>query len=53
MPYKISKLKNNLYQVKNMSNNKIVAKGTSFLKARNQIKLLNMIDRKKNKNKKN
>ena len=47
MPYKITKLKNGKYQVKNIDKNKIVAKGTSKKKAESQVKLLNMIDSKK------
>ncbi len=47
MPYKITKLKNGKYQVKNITNNKIVAKGTTKSKAEKQVKLLNMIDSKK------
>tara|TARA_B100000700_G_C15008025_1_gene839555 strand:- start:502 stop:648 length:147 start_codon:yes stop_codon:yes gene_type:complete len=47
MPYKITKLKNNKYQVKNLVSKKIVAKQTTKSKAEKQVKLLNMIDRKK------
>jgi len=47
MPYKITKLKNGKYQVKNIDKNKIVAIGTSKKKAESQVKLLNMIDSKK------
>lgn len=43
MPYKITKLKNNLYQVKNTKTGDILAKGTTKNKAEKQIKLLNII----------
>jgi len=55
MPYKITKLKNNKYQVKNTENNKIASKGTTKTKAEKQVKLLymleNMIINKKKNNK--
>tara|TARA_B100001094_G_scaffold325836_1_gene380860 strand:- start:1941 stop:2099 length:159 start_codon:yes stop_codon:yes gene_type:complete len=47
MPYKITKLKNNKYQVKNTENNKIASKGTTKTKAEKQVKLLYMLDKKK------
>lgn len=43
MPYKIIKLSNNKYQVKNIETNEILAKGTTKIKATNQVKLLNML----------
>jgi hypothetical protein len=52
MPYKITKLKNNKYQVKNTKNNKITSKSTTKTKAEKQVRLLDMLDKKKkNKNK--
>tara|TARA_Y100001963_G_scaffold129563_1_gene184945 strand:+ start:289 stop:447 length:159 start_codon:yes stop_codon:yes gene_type:complete len=52
MPYKITKLKNNKYQVKNIQTNKITSKNTTKTKAEKQVKLLDMLDKKKkNKNK--
>lgn len=47
MPYQIKKLSNGKYQVKDIKNNVIHAKGTTFLKATKQVKLLHMIDAKK------
>lgn len=47
MPYKITKLKNNKYQVKNTENNKIASKGTTKTKAEKQVKILYMLDKKK------
>ena len=45
MPYQITKLKGkNLYQVKNLDSNKIIAKHTTLEKAKAQIRLLHMID---------
>jgi hypothetical protein len=52
MPYKITKLKNNKYQVQNIENKKILSKGTTKTRAEKQVKLLYMLDKKKkNKNK--
>jgi hypothetical protein len=52
MPYKITKLKNNKYQVKNTKTNKITSKSTTKTKAEKQVRLLDMLDKKKkNKNK--
>ncbi len=44
MPYKITKLKNGKYQVKNTAKNKIVSKGTTLNLAKRQVKLLNYIE---------
>jgi len=49
MPYKITKLKNNKYQVKNIKTNKITSKGTTKNKAEKQIKLIGMLEAKKKK----
>lgn len=46
MPYKITKLTNNKYQVKNIKTGDILAKGTSKIKAEKQIKLLNFLENK-------
>lgn len=46
MPYKITKLKNNKFQVKNIKTGDILAKGTSKVKAEKQIKLLNFLENK-------
>ena len=47
MPYKIKKLKNGLYQVKNVDKDKIKAKGTTLRKAKAMIRILEYIDNKK------
>ena len=47
MPYKISKLNNGKYQVKDIKNGVIHAKATTFKKATAQVRLLHMIDAKK------
>jgi len=47
MPYKISKLKNGKYQVKNIDKNTIKAKGTTLDKALKMIKLLHYVDHEK------
>ena len=44
MPYKITKLKNGKYQVKNIAKNKIISKGTTLVNAKRQIRLLNYIE---------
>jgi len=50
MPYKITKLKGNKYRVINTQSKKVIAKKTTKSKAQNQIKLINMLKkRKKNK----
>ncbi len=43
MPYKLIKLKNNKYKVKNIDTNKVMAKSTTKTKAMKQIKLLNYL----------
>ena len=43
MPYKITKLKTGIYQVKNIDKNKIVAKGTTKKKAEAQVRFLNKL----------
>tara|TARA_R100000655_G_scaffold84748_1_gene124410 strand:+ start:143 stop:292 length:150 start_codon:yes stop_codon:yes gene_type:complete len=48
MPYQMIKLPNkNKYKVKNTSTNEIKSHSTSKKKAENQIRLLNMIDKRK------
>ena len=49
MPYKVTKLSNGKYQVKNIDKNKIVAKGTTKAKAEKQIKLLQYFEGSKRK----
>jgi len=49
MPYTITKLNNDKYQVKNVKSGKIVAKGTTKQKADNMVKFLSMLDSKKKK----
>jgi hypothetical protein len=44
MPYKITKLVNNKFQVKNVKTGDILAKGTTKIKAEKQIKLLNFLE---------
>ena len=44
MPYQISKVGNNKYQVKNKETGKIHAKGTTKTKALAQVKLMEWID---------
>jgi len=44
MPYKISKLKNGKYQVKNKESGKIHAKGTTKVKAEKQVRFLEMME---------
>ena len=48
MPFKITKLSNGKYQVKNKETGKIHAKGTTKAKAQKQIKLMQWVDNKKN-----
>jgi len=49
MPYIIRKVRNkNCYEVKNKETGKINAKCTTKNKAEKQVRLLNMIDNKKN-----
>lgn len=47
MPYRITKLNNNKFQVKNTKTKKITAKGTCKSCAEKQVRLLNKIDKKK------
>tara|TARA_Y100000758_G_C16045840_1_gene419868 strand:+ start:62 stop:208 length:147 start_codon:yes stop_codon:yes gene_type:complete len=47
MPYKLIKLPNKKYRVKNVKTNEIKSYETSKKKAENQIRLLNMIDKRK------
>ena len=49
MPYKISKVKGNKYKVTNTVTKKVLAKGTTKTKAQNQVKLINMLKKKKKK----
>jgi len=44
MPYVITKLKNNKYQVKNPITGKIHAKATTLQNAQKQIKLMHILD---------
>ena len=44
MPYRITRLKNNKYQVKNTKTKKITAKGTCKTCAEKQVRMLNKID---------
>jgi len=47
MPYKLIKLPNKKYRVKNATTNEIKSYETSKKKGENQIRLLNMIDKRK------
>jgi hypothetical protein len=49
MPYKISKVKGNKYKVTNTATKRVLAKGTTKTKAQNQVKLINMLKKKKKK----
>lgn len=49
MPYKISKVKGNKYKVTNIATKKVLAKGTTKAKAEAQVKLINMLKKKKKK----
>jgi len=47
MPYEIKRLSNGKYQVKNKKTGKIIAKGTTKIKAEKQVRLLEMIEGKR------
>jgi len=47
MPYQITKIGNNKYQVKNKITGKIHAKGTTKKKAESQVKLMEWMDNRK------
>lgn len=50
MPYKISKVKGNKYKVTNTETKRVLAKKTTKAKAEAQVKLINMLKKKKRKN---
>ena len=47
MPFIITRLSNNKYQVKNKNTGKIHAKGTTKTKAQKQVKLMELMDNRK------
>jgi len=51
MPYTIKKLPSGKYKVTNKTTKKVIAKGTTKTKAQNQVKLINMLKKRKKKNK--